>query len=1031
MVHNKINIKFLRIAGIILLFAVGLVSVLTSCGGGSGNGDKDDVPKSTVIINGSVTGSGGIADVKVIAGGKSATSDLNGFYKLTEVPVPSDGLLVLTYEKDGYATFQRTVPVAANKTYSVTARLLQHHYSEQVDAANEQNLNVEDPNNPGGDSLAQLSFPAGSLGTGNVTINVAVGDPTTEEGRPTFPGDYMAATTQGGDADTPLESVVFTEITIYDADDNEITQVTEPVTVTMRLPDSLQTAYSAGDTIEWWSYDEVNAVWIREDADPATPETLDNALIIDQGGVLYAQAKVTHFTWWNVDQPMDQHACLCAKAVDENNLPLVGVQMIAEGVTYNGRSRPTSTGADGKGCVTVKRSSETVTEKIRLFVEFGSIQFPYNVTEATEGDVDTNEIFSPASEGSTIYNTGQCVDLANNIALRYDGRIIGKATFEGTTTPVIGYVINSDFGATATTDSNGDYEIAVPLGLPVTLFAIGQSAETVTVEDANTAKVVNFEIANRHPVIDSLNRNPPGSVTNNQTVNLTVTAHDDDGDPMTYVWSTDQGSFNSTSGASVIWTAPAAGAGTATLTVTITDGKGGVTSQNTAIVYAGGMPSGNSLSFIFKDDFKNDNPLSGVVVALYDTDNRTIAQTKTSGADGIADFGDIGRSRASFTVVYESTGDFGERSIETFVEMQVADNIVYYTEGDDFDDDSGSTVATVNYTFSAVPENAVLAIVDPGGSWYNFQSSIGINQNVLDSYLQDDGKLSLLANAYNSFNNGLVIGYGFLLDQTVTDGATYDIALNRIPVTTGWTTQPTTNLAHIDIEGSRGSINYSLAEAESFDTAGLGDSGTLQVLSEFPVDYYWVSGETGTDGDVSGVESDKRYTTLPQSVVLPIPDYSFSNVVFNDATRTLNWSVSGSTSRDLVNIWMEGFDQMENYVNWSIVMAPSATSWQLMELPAPANTWIDTATLGNISYANIEVIDVDFVTGIDELWQFFITGGSFNQTANQILSGWVEIPEQNAELNAQSKVSKRKASVKSSTDKQRVRTSGLSKLRRQ
>ena len=248
MIHNNLQRNWLQRVGLVLVFTVGLLSILAT--GGGSDDDGDDTPQVVAAINGSVIGSGGIADVEVSAGGQSATTDLNGFYELTEVPVPGDGLLVLTYEKEGYATFQRTVPVAANKTYSVTASLLAYHYSEQMDATVVQDLTVADPANPGGAPLAELSFPAGTLGSGDVTVNVAVGDPTTDEGRPTFPGDYMAASTQGGDADTPLESVVFTEITIHDANGNEITEVTEPVTITLRLPDALQTAYSAGDTID-------------------------------------------------------------------------------------------------------------------------------------------------------------------------------------------------------------------------------------------------------------------------------------------------------------------------------------------------------------------------------------------------------------------------------------------------------------------------------------------------------------------------------------------------------------------------------------------------------------------------------------------------------------------------------------------------------------------------------------------------------------------------------------------------------------
>ncbi len=972
--------------------------------------------------------------MQVSAGGRSVTSDLNGFYNLSDVPVPSSGLLVLTYEKDGYATFQRTIPVAANETYSVTAKLLQYHYSEPVDATNEQNLVVGDPNNPGGNPLAQLSFPAGSLGSGNVTVNVAVGDPTTEEGRPTFPGDYMAASTQGGDADTPLESVVFTEITINDAAGNEITQVSEAVSVTLRLPDSLQSVYSAGDTIEWWSYDEVNGSWIREDADPATPDFVDDALVINQGSVLYAQAKVTHFTWWNVDAPMDQHACVCTIVVGTDDLPLAGEQLIAEGITYNGRSRPASTGADGRACVTVKRSSDSVTEQIRLFVESGSVKFHYDVIDSAEGDVGSNAIFTPTIEGSTIFNTGQCVDLANNIALRYDGRVTGQVTLKSTGAPVAGYLINSDFGPAATTNNDGNYELEVPLGVPVTLFAVGQVAQTVTVQDANTPQVVNFTIDNRNPVIDSVNRVPEGSVTNNQAVNLTAAAHDDDGDAVTFSWSADQGSFNTTSGSSVTWTAPAAGAGTATLTLTVADGNGGIATQNISIVYAGGVPSGNSLSFIFKDDVRGDQPVAGVVVALYNTDNVTIAQTKTSGVNGVVDFGDIGRSRASFTIVYELSTTFGSAGmIDSFMDMPAADNIVYYTE-EDFGEETGTSVATVNYALSAAPANAGLTSIEPGLAWWSFPLNAGqlTNQTVLDGYLQDDGKLSLLAMVNSATNTDQLIGYGYLLDQTVTNGATYDIALDTAPVTTGWTTQPATNLNMIEIEAARGGIDYYSVGGIAEFFSGLGSSGNMPVATEFPADYYWVFGGAGTEA--SGFESSKLYNTLPQSVELPIPDYNFSNVVFNDASNTLSWNLSGSTSRDLVNINIEAFviGAGEQFVNWSVVMSPLGTTWQVMQLPAPANTWIDTATMDNVVAAQIMAVDFDFLSGMDQTWQFFISGGSFDKTANQILTGWTMVPDQGVPAAlTQAAASLRKTEPKASVEKKRNMTPGLSNLRRQ
>ena len=86
---------------------------------------------------------------------------------------------------------------------------------------------------------------------------------------------------------------------------------------------------------------------------------------------------MTHFSWWNVDQPMNEHACLCVSVQDKNNAPMAGSQLVAEGVSYNGMSRPVRTDTNGQACVTVKRSTTTVTERVKLYVESGGVKFHY------------------------------------------------------------------------------------------------------------------------------------------------------------------------------------------------------------------------------------------------------------------------------------------------------------------------------------------------------------------------------------------------------------------------------------------------------------------------------------------------------------------------------------------------------------------------------------------------------------------------------------------------------------------------------
>lgn len=74
---------------------------------------------------------------------------------------------------------------------------------------------------------------------------------------------------------------------------------------------------------------------------------------------------------------------------------------------------------------------------------------------------------------------------------------------------------------------------------------------------------------NNAPIISSISLNPTEAMVG-EDVTCTVTATDEDDDTLTFTWSADGGTFSSSGGQSVTWTAPAT-AGNYTITVTASD----------------------------------------------------------------------------------------------------------------------------------------------------------------------------------------------------------------------------------------------------------------------------------------------------------------------------------------------------------------------------------------------------------------------------------------------------------------------------
>lgn len=212
-----------------------------------------------------------------------------------------------------------------------------------------------------------------------------------------------------------------------------------------------------GETIPWWSFDDTAGTWTREGI----------ATVFDNGGTLWTRADVTHFSWWNVDQPLNEHGCICVDVEDGSGDPLGGVEVIARGVSYSGTSTAVQTDSAGRACVTVPNSA-TQSHSVDIIARVGSVQVPHL----------GNPISTPSTNASCVRNENcpdGCGVASTPISAAIDGTVQGTVT-NTSDVPQSGLMVLSSHGTSSTTDGSGNYTMPVVLDLSFNVFTLGYSS---------------------------------------------------------------------------------------------------------------------------------------------------------------------------------------------------------------------------------------------------------------------------------------------------------------------------------------------------------------------------------------------------------------------------------------------------------------------------------------------------------------------------------------------------------------------------
>jgi len=323
---------FLRSCSMALLalFVLAMAAGLSACGGGS---------DTTTSEKGSVAGrvlksadSAPVAGATVSIGSMSTQTAADGSFTLADVPV-SERAMVRVHA-NGYVDALVATPVAKDATRRTVARLVAEAAAVSFDAAQAGVLTAAG-------SSARVELPAGSLvnaatgaaASGNVSASVTPIDPGADP--QTMPGDYTVAD------GSRIQSFGAIKVKLQDAAGNTL-QLKSGSQATIRIPLASRTADTPA-TIPLYYFDETAGRWVQE----------GSATLKGTAPNLYYEGQVSHFTYWNADQPQETiyvNGCVATPAGQR----VSGVLVQSEGLDYSG-SAFTNTDDQGRFKVAIRK----------------------------------------------------------------------------------------------------------------------------------------------------------------------------------------------------------------------------------------------------------------------------------------------------------------------------------------------------------------------------------------------------------------------------------------------------------------------------------------------------------------------------------------------------------------------------------------------------------------------------------------------------------------------------------------------------
>ncbi len=245
-----------------IFFIVWLLTLLTGCGGGSGDSSIQAVETASTSkavqqghITDSVTGKP-LKNVEVTIGSHSTITDAQGFYELKDIT--ANDKAVITFEHDGYYMNSDIITI---KKYSDGSTLSPNYLEFTLDKYDAQDSD-DSQNERLWEENFRIQIPSGIFTdntgndySGNVIAKIAYEDVSDQKGREVFPGAYEGKNTN--DIIVPFVSYGFMVINLNDESGTTL-GVSDDIVLT--FPATGATA----NNIPLWYYDYTQGVWVEE-----------------------------------------------------------------------------------------------------------------------------------------------------------------------------------------------------------------------------------------------------------------------------------------------------------------------------------------------------------------------------------------------------------------------------------------------------------------------------------------------------------------------------------------------------------------------------------------------------------------------------------------------------------------------------------------------------------------------------------------------------------------------------------------------